>query len=81
MQKLQSQFSNIRGASKLLFGEMAVLLWTIKPPNNSTVAPRMLENWLCEFSKQFRKNQLNDQNIKLTNLVEQVENIKKKDSG
>ena len=44
-----------RGATKLLFGPLVVLRWTTKSPNNIFVAPRMLENCLCNFSKKFKE--------------------------
>ncbi len=44
----------MRGAKKLLFRGLVVLCSTTKPPNNSFLAPRMLEHWLCTFSKKIR---------------------------
>ncbi len=50
-QKLRSQFYNMRGATKLLFGGLVVHHSTTKCPHNSFVAPPMFENRLCNFSE------------------------------
>jgi len=50
-EKLQSQFSNMRGATKLLFGGFVVHQSTSKRQHNSFVAPCIFENWLCNFSE------------------------------
>ena len=51
LQKLRNQFSDMRGATKLLIAGLVVHNSTTRCQHNSPVVPRMLENWLCNFSE------------------------------
>ena len=48
----------MRGPRKLLFGGLVVLYGTTKPPINSLLGPRMLENELRTFAKKVRSEKV-----------------------